>query len=192
MVGWPARRTGGIAAELAEANSARNPARTASTAAALMIGLTLVTVVAVLGAGLRSSVEHAVTDQVHAPYVLAATEGVPFPAAEGDALAETPGVKAYSHVRDDQALVGKDELAVTGVDPDTIERFYRFDWTDGSAASVAALADHGALVDQDVRRQASRQGRHAASRSRHRRASGMPTRCAASTTRRSSTPCSAT
>jgi putative ABC transport system permease protein len=148
LVGWPARRTGGIAAELAEANSARNPGRTASTAAALMIGLTLVTVVAVLGAGIRGSVEHAVSDQVHAPYVVAATEGVPFPAAEGEAVARTPGVKGYSHVRDDQALVGKDELAVTGVDPETIERYYRFDWTDGSAASVAALAEHGALVTE--------------------------------------------
>ena len=51
VVGWPARRAGGVAGELAGANSARNPGRTASTAAALMIGLTLVTVVAVLGAG---------------------------------------------------------------------------------------------------------------------------------------------
>src|SRR3712207_7665452 len=41
----------------ANANSVRHPGRTASTAAALMIGLTLVTVVAVLGAGMRSE-EH--------------------------------------------------------------------------------------------------------------------------------------
>src|SRR6185295_16450982 len=74
LIGWPARRTGGVAAELAEANSARNPGRTASTAAALMIGLTLVTVVAVLGAGLRSSVQNAVTDQVFVLNVLASTE----------------------------------------------------------------------------------------------------------------------
>ena len=66
LVGWPGRRTGGVAGELASANAVRNPSRTASTAAALMIGLTLVTVVAVLGAGLRSSVEGAVTDQVEA------------------------------------------------------------------------------------------------------------------------------
>jgi putative ABC transport system permease protein len=145
VIGWPSRRTGGVAAELAEANSARNPGRTASTAAALMIGLTLVTVVAVLGAGVRSSVERAVTDQVSAAYVLGANEGVPFPAAEGDALAATPGVKAYSHVRDEQALVNGDELAVTGVDPTTIERFYRFDWTSGSAAG---LDEHGALVTE--------------------------------------------
>ena len=55
VVGWPARRTGGVAGELAAANAVRNPGRTALTAAALMIGLTLVTVVAVLGAGMKGS-----------------------------------------------------------------------------------------------------------------------------------------
>ena len=52
VVGWPAKRAGGVAGELAGANAVRNPGRTASTAAALMIGLTLVTVVAVLGSGM--------------------------------------------------------------------------------------------------------------------------------------------
>jgi putative ABC transport system permease protein len=147
LVGWPARRAGGIAAELAEANSARNPSRTASTAAALMVGLTLVTVVAVLGAGVRSSVEGAVTKQVDAPYVLAASQGEPYAAAQGDDLVDTPGVKAYSHVRSDKALITHEQGTVSAVDPATIERFYRFDWTDGSSsASVAKLADDGALV----------------------------------------------
>ena len=54
IVGWPARRIGGVGGELAGANVVRNPGRTASTAATLMIGLTLVTVVAVLGAGLTA------------------------------------------------------------------------------------------------------------------------------------------
>ena len=57
VVGWPARRAGGVAGDLAGANSVRNPSRTASTAAALMIGLTLVTVVAVLGAGMHRRYE---------------------------------------------------------------------------------------------------------------------------------------
>ena len=53
-----------------------------------MIGLTLVTVVAVLGAGLRSSVEGAVTDQVEAPYILDPGDNLSFGAAEGDAARE--------------------------------------------------------------------------------------------------------
>ena len=74
-----------------------------------MIGLTLVTVVAVLGAGLRTTVESAVTDQVSAAYVVDGTDGAPFEAAEGDALARVPGVKTASHVRNDKALVGGEE-----------------------------------------------------------------------------------
>ena len=124
LVGLPARRSGGVAGELANANSVRNPSRTASTAAALMIGLTLVTVVAVLGAGMRNTVESAVTDQVTAAYILNGNDGAPFEAAEGDALARVPGVTTASHVRVDKALVAGKEQDVTGVDPATIARFY--------------------------------------------------------------------
>jgi putative ABC transport system permease protein len=145
VVGWPARRAG-VAGELAGANSTRNPGRTASTAAALMIGLTLVTVVAVLGAGLRTTVESAVTDQVSAAYIVDGKDGAPFEAAEGDTLARTPGVTTASHVRTDVALVGGEEQDVTGVDPATIGRFYTFDWTTGSDATVARLGEDGALV----------------------------------------------
>jgi putative ABC transport system permease protein len=156
LVGLPARRSGGIAGDLASANSVRNPSRTASTAAALMIGLTLVTVVAVLGAGLRKSVESAVTDQVNAAYIVDGVDGMPFEVAEGDALARVPGVNTASHVRSDKALVAGKEQDVSGVDPATIARFYTFEWTDGSEAAVAQLAAGGALVtqtyadDQDV------------------------------------------
>jgi putative ABC transport system permease protein len=149
VVGFPARRGGGVAGELASSNSIRQPGRTASTAAALMIGLTLVTVVAVLGSGLRSTVESAVTDQVSAPYIVNGNDGMPFEAAEGDALARVPGVRTASHVRVDKALVSGNEQDVTGVDPATIARFYRFDWTDGSAAAaVAQLSTGGALVTE--------------------------------------------
>jgi putative ABC transport system permease protein len=148
FVGLPARRGGGVAGDLANANSMRNPGRTASTAAALMIGLTLVTVVAVLGAGLRTTVESAVTDQVHAAYIVDGTDGAPFEAAEGDVLARVPGVNTASHVRIDKALVAGQEKDVTGVDPATIARFYKFNWTDGSPAAVAQLANAGALVTQ--------------------------------------------
>ena len=51
VVGLPAARLGGAAGRLAQENAVRNPGRTASTAAALMIGLTLVSFVAVFGKG---------------------------------------------------------------------------------------------------------------------------------------------
>jgi putative ABC transport system permease protein len=147
VVGWPARRIGGVAGELAGANANRNPGRTASTAAALMIGLTLVTVVAVLGSGLRVSTERAVSDQVRADYVVDGKDELPFRAAEGEQLEAVPGVKAATHVRSDRAVVEGNERAVTGIDPATIARFYRFDWSAGSSdRTLAQLGDDGALV----------------------------------------------
>jgi putative ABC transport system permease protein len=144
VISWPARR-GGVAGELAGANAVRSPARTASTAAALMVGLTLVTVVAVLGAGLKSTVKSAVSDQVDAAYVAEGKDGERFAAAEGDALAGVSGVRAASQVRDDNARVNGNDEIVTGVDPQIV-RFYRFDWTDGSDRTAATLGPHGALV----------------------------------------------
>jgi putative ABC transport system permease protein len=146
VVGWPARRAGGVAGDLAGANAVRNPSRTASTAAALMIGLTLVTVVAVLGSGINAGTKKAITDQLHAGYVVDGNEDLPFRADEGDKLAATPGVKAASHVRADQAIVQGKESTITGVDPATIAHFYTFKWTTGSERTLGRLGTDGALV----------------------------------------------
>jgi putative ABC transport system permease protein len=149
IVGWPARRAGGLAGELAGANAVRNPGRTASTAAALMIGLTLVTVVAVLGAAMNNATKAAVTDQLHAGYVVDGTNGLTFSTAEGEQLAGVPGVTAASHVRSDKALVKGEDTDVTGIDPATIGRFYTFEWTNGSDNTVSQLDEDGALVTKD-------------------------------------------
>jgi putative ABC transport system permease protein len=149
VVGWPALRLGGMPGELARENSIRNPGRTASTAAALMIGLALVTVVAVLGAALRDSTQNAVRDQVTADYVVTSQNGFdPFPAAAGDAVAGTDDVALASSVRSDQALANGSEADVTGVDPRSIASFYTFAWTEGSDATLAKLGTDGALVTQ--------------------------------------------
>jgi putative ABC transport system permease protein len=147
VVGLPARRAGGVAGDLAAANAVRNPGRTASTAAALMIGLTLVTVVAVLGAGLRASTERAVSDQVRADYVVDGKQQLPFRASEGDAVAHVSGVTAATHVRSDKAIVEGTEDAISGIDPATIAHFYRFEWSKGSSTrTLAHLGSDGALV----------------------------------------------
>ena len=118
IVGWPARRAGGAAGELAAANAIRNPGRTASTAAALMIGLTLVTVVAVLGAGLNSAAHSAVDHQVKADYVVDSKDAlVPFRAAGGDKLAGLPGVTGASHVRSETVLLHGTKNTITGHRP---------------------------------------------------------------------------
>ncbi len=92
VLGWPAARFGGAAGKLAEGNSARNPARTASTASALMIGLALVTLVAVLAAGLRSRFEGSVKKAFVANYAITAENNFsPISLASENAVRKVPG-----------------------------------------------------------------------------------------------------
>jgi putative ABC transport system permease protein len=138
LVGLPAQRLGGSAGRLARENSVRNPGRTASTAAALMIGLALVTVVATLGAGLRGSTEKSVAKQVDADYVVTAKEGGGSFPATSDAAVAAAGT-TVSAVRSDF------EAGVTGIDPHTIDRFYKFHFKSGS---LAGMDDGSAIVSE--------------------------------------------
>src|SRR5205814_1901190 len=100
VVGLPARRLGGAAGRLASENAVRNPARTAATAAALMIGLALVSFVAVLGKGVHGSLDRGINQQVTADYVATSQNGwSSFPAGAGNALAKAPGVEQASSIR---------------------------------------------------------------------------------------------
>ena len=149
LVGWPAGRIAGSAGRLARQNAVRNPGRTAATAAALMIGLALVSVVAVLGASLRDSANSAVETQLDADYALTHDNGFdPFPAEAGEAIAAASGVELASSVRFDQALAAGSEVDVTGVDPTTIARFYDFEWAPGSEGALDRLGGDGALVTE--------------------------------------------
>ena len=62
LVGRPLERVRGVPARIAHENSVRNPGRTASTAAALMIGLALVSFVAIFAAGLKGSIDDAIEE----------------------------------------------------------------------------------------------------------------------------------
>ena len=146
VVGSPGARIGGTAGDLARRNAMRNPGRTAATAAALMIGLTLVTTVAVLGQGLRTTATETVARQILADYVVTSENGFDsLPPAVGERIASVPGVEASS-VRSDKARVLGKTTSVTGLDETTIERFYRFRFSESKSRPVAALARGGAIV----------------------------------------------
>ncbi len=150
FVGQPAERMGGAAGHLARENSIRNPRRTASTAAALMIGLALVTFVATLGKGMYESDKDALNRQVRSDYVMTSGNGFdPFPAGAGDALAKAEGVTLSSSVRGDKAKIFDTTIDVAGVDTLTIDKAYRFDWTKGSDAILTRLFGDGAIVSKD-------------------------------------------
>jgi putative ABC transport system permease protein len=147
LVGAPAERLGGAPGRLARENSIRNPARTARTAGALMIGLALVTFVATLGSGLRTTVRNSLEQQVSADYVVTAKSGFETLASgAATAASHASGVVLASSVRADSARAFGSDVNVNGIDPGTIGRVYAFHWTQGSAASLAALGSSGAVV----------------------------------------------
>jgi putative ABC transport system permease protein len=70
-LGWPSMKVRGITGELARENAARNTRRTASTAAALMIGLALITFVSTFGASAKKSFADAIDRTNRADFQLA-------------------------------------------------------------------------------------------------------------------------
>jgi putative ABC transport system permease protein len=149
ILGWPGMRIGGAAGALARENAMRNPSRTASTASALMIGLALITFVAILGAGLRTSFGDAVDKLFTADYALTAENGFdPFTKQADDAVAVTPGVTAVSPVRGGDARVFGDNVQLTAVKPNLTQTM-QLDWIQGSKNVPAHLGSNGAFVDKD-------------------------------------------
>jgi putative ABC transport system permease protein len=150
VVGHPAQRFGGAAGQLAARNAVRNPARTAATAAALMIGIAFVAFVATLGAGARNSLSDALHKQVVADYVLAPNSNSSkfFSPQAARALAAVRGVTVVSGIRADRARALGGTTEVGAVDPATISRVFHFTWKNGADSALASLGD-GALVDSN-------------------------------------------
>jgi putative ABC transport system permease protein len=150
LVGWPARRIGGAAGRLAHGNSLRNPGRTAATAAALMIGIALVTFVAVLGAGMRDSNRDAIEEQIRADLIITSEDGYsPFVAGATDAAREAESVQVATEVREEVGRVAGSGRDVSGIDPELITTGYAFDWKEGSDATLSELGRNGAIVWDD-------------------------------------------
>jgi putative ABC transport system permease protein len=150
LVGAPARRAGGAAGRLASGNSVRNPSRTAATAAALMIGIALVSFIATLTQGLKASNREAIEEQVVADYVVTALDGyTPFVAAAGDALAASPVPETVTSVRSDAGLVDGETTEIGGIEPDTIAEAYVFDWREGDDSVLASLGTTSAVVSSN-------------------------------------------
>ncbi|HET9507852.1 MAG TPA: FtsX-like permease family protein [Gaiellaceae bacterium] len=150
VLGIPARRIGGAAGKLADGNAQRNPGRTAATAAALMIGIALVTFVAVLAQGLRVSNRDAIERQIQSDLIVTSQDGYSeFPAAVGEAIEGADGVETVSNVRQEIAEIAGSGANLTGLD-ERVDQVYEFRWEEGSDELLAQLGDDGALVPHNV------------------------------------------
>ncbi|HZI90559.1 MAG TPA: FtsX-like permease family protein [Thermoleophilaceae bacterium] len=150
LVGRPVERFRGVAGRLARENAVRNPGRTASTAAALMIGLALVSFVAIFAAGLRGSIDAAFDKTIQGDLIVTNKDGFSDISLEvTDAIAEIDGVAVASPGRFTQANVaGEKGSYVTLVDPETVTEVQTLDWEEGDDSLLSGLGPRDAVADE--------------------------------------------
>ena len=149
VLGAPARSIGGAPGILARDNATRNPARTASTASALMIGLALVTFVAIFSAGTFKSFEGAVDQLFIADYAITATNTfTPIDAAAGRSLVGKPGVSDVTPIRAGSSRFLGSDHNLTAVEPN-IATGVRLDWKAGNTSVPRRLGSNGFFTDTD-------------------------------------------
>lgn len=146
-IGWVAGGVGRIASE----NAARNPARTAVTAAALMIGIGLVVFVTIFVGGIKESFTGAIDSSLKSELTVSARGfGGTIPAAVLPAVQAVNGVETASPVGGTAIQVGTGAYALIGIDPATLPAVYEFDWDNGANDLLATLGTDRALVEDTI------------------------------------------
>lgn len=147
-IGAPAARFG-IPGELARGNAKRSPRRTASTAAALMIGLALVAFVAVLASSMRTSMTAIVEDEVRADLIVSTSQAqlAMLPPTVARDLRGLDELDAVAEIR--WGMARHDERAVwpQAIDPDVFPRTVRFEIVSGD---LADLDDEAIVLDEQA------------------------------------------
>ncbi|MFV2101495.1 ABC transporter permease [Micromonospora sp. LOL_024] len=135
--------SGWVPGRLGRLNSGRNPRRTAITAAALMVGIALVTGITVILDSAKSSISGLVEDTVAAELVIAGVQSGPRPPSFDPAVLEEtkaiPGVRMVDGQYGDMALVGDERTWVAAVtEPAAMRQIYGGTATAGDIDRLAA------------------------------------------------------
>ncbi len=141
----------GITGRLARENAVRQPGRTLVTAAALTIGLALVTFVAVLADGTKATIDQAVDRSFAGNLIVENSQagneqGVP--ALVAPALRRVPGVATVTPIA---FTIGElhgisGNASITAIEPSTFVHAYRVEWKQGSNATLLGLAGNGTVL----------------------------------------------
>jgi putative ABC transport system permease protein len=150
-IGRPLQALRRLTGRLARENTQRNPARTAVTAAALMIGLAVVAFVTVFAAGIKSSVASAIDESLQGQLVLQNSDGFsPISPRAAERAERVPGVRTVATLRTAQAQVaggGKERVSALSRDAG---RVLDVDWVEGGPATLRRLRDGEVVVDKSL------------------------------------------
>jgi putative ABC transport system permease protein len=155
LTGRPLELLRGLTGRLARENAMRKPGRTATTAAALMIGLALVAFVTIFAAGLKSSVSKTIDESFRGEIVLQNSDGFsPIPRDAVDAARHVDGVSTVSAITYATGALphGGGNVRVAAVDPSTLGDVLAVEFKSGNPAALAELGRRGALVEDNFAR----------------------------------------
>jgi putative ABC transport system permease protein len=151
VAGWPLERLRRLTGRLARENAQRNPSRTAVTAAALMIGVALVTFVAVFAAGLKGTVAQVIDENFAGGLVIQNSDGFsPIPNGTALAASKVPGVEQVATIRSAQAKLleaGRPGASARVSAPTpNVEETVKIEWKGGGPAALRGLTDRQAIL----------------------------------------------
>lgn len=137
----------GTTGRLAGDNAIRNPRRTGVTAAALMIGLTLVSAVGVLAASMNASMDKLVDEQFESDFLVQSPVFGTFPVELGTQMSEVDGVSVVARQQGVPARVDDDAdpSFIIGAD-EGFNEVYKLTMVEGSQA----FTGNEALINEDT------------------------------------------
>lgn len=128
----PVLRVFGVSGKLARQNSVRNPRRTAATASALMIGLTLITGMTVMAGSLQTAIDKMASSAIRADYVVSMANRGPLSPDVADKVAAADGVTASSPLRNAESRIDGRTEFLTGVNGSSIAKLTDLKVDDGA------------------------------------------------------------
>ncbi|GAA1067786.1 ABC transporter permease [Streptomyces asiaticus] len=146
----PLLRRFGVPGTLAPRNARRNPRRTASTASALMIGLSLVTGLTVVAVSATTSLHERAENSVTADFEISSKNSGHLPASVHQTLAKSSAVTSSSPRRQGAVRIGGDEVTLTGVNPRTIGDLLDPSFVSGSLAALGSGGGKSLLIDTSI------------------------------------------
>jgi putative ABC transport system permease protein len=154
VTGRPLERLRGLTGRLARENAMRKPGRTATTAAALMIGLALIVFVTVFAAGINSSIAKTIDDSFRGEIVVQNTDGFsPIPRDALDVARDVDGVSTVSSITYATGeLAGGQGIQLAAVDPATLGQVLALDFRSGDPSAFPRLAPNQTILDENFAR----------------------------------------
>jgi putative ABC transport system permease protein len=142
VIGAPAAFAKGVTGRLARENAMRNPKRTSSTAAALMVGVGLVAFFTIFFASATASLNHTIDQEFHGDFLISSGQqgqgkaGLPHEVAEQ--LQSVPGVTAVLAVQEGPAEINGSGDMIAGFETAPIDHIADLGSVQGSFAGLGA------------------------------------------------------